>query len=53
MNGMKEVYRRNPEMMDQVYKACIGADLVLYILLSGFAHHAAHAVIQTVAITAW
>ena len=41
INGMKEVYRRNPEMMDQVYEACKGADLILYILLGGFAHHAA------------
>lgn len=42
INGMKEVYRRNPEMMNQVYDACIGADMVLYILLGGFAHHAGH-----------
>ena len=39
LDGCKELYHRNPEMMDEVYAAAEGADLVLYILLGGFVHH--------------
>ena len=41
LNGMKLLYRNNPEMMEQAYEAAKGADLVMYILLGGFIRHAA------------
>ena len=43
LNGMKQLYRKNPEMMEQSFEAAKGADLGLYILLGGFIRHAAEA----------
>lgn len=40
LDGMKALYRKNPEMMQQAYEACKGADIALYILLGGFVRHA-------------